>query len=189
MSFVRRIVAVTGVATVLLTGLAGCSEDEPIPIMPDPSTSSPTAATSEDPPLDYTPEAWEEKTDAGAIAFVEHWIDLLNQGRLTGETGPMTEASTRACKTCANFADIIATWYEPGAEHEGGPWRIVQRAEPRTGRNGRSEVVFRVRQPKQVVNLSGPGGKSTFDGGEQTYIASLRWAGELWMMDELEILK
>ncbi len=193
MSFVRRTAAVACVATVLLTGLvtglAGCSEDEPTPIMPDPSTPSPTTATSEDPPLDYTPEAWEEKTDAGAIAFVDHWVNLVNRGRLTGDSQPMTDVSTPRCKTCASYAEIMATWHAPGAEHEGGPWKVLQRSDPQWDGNGRAEIFFRVRQPKQIVDLAGPGGRSRFNGGEETYRASLRWTDDEWKMDEQEIIE
>ncbi len=68
---VRRWVA-TAVVVPLLA--AGCSDDPEPRFEPSPSPS-PTESTSE--PAE--PEAWEVKSEAGAVAFAKHWIDVFNE--------------------------------------------------------------------------------------------------------------
>ena len=71
MTFGRRWLA----AAVCVPLLAvGCSDEEPTPKFApseSPSPSETTTPTAE-------PEAWEVKSEDGAVAFAEHWVDVFN---------------------------------------------------------------------------------------------------------------
>ncbi len=109
MSFARRAAAcgvrgpVAAVVCASLLALAACSggpEDDPEPIIR-------SDAASESPSAEPTPEPWEKRTKAGAVAFVKHWVDVFNEAGATGDTTELREISAAGCESCEQFADII----------------------------------------------------------------------------------
>ncbi len=78
---------------VLALVLGGCTDDRVRPSDTLPPTSEPTAtATTEDAPgppgYPFPPEAL-EYTEAGALAFFNYYIDLLNQTTETLDSEPI----------------------------------------------------------------------------------------------------
>ncbi|MEO5665487.1 MAG: DUF6318 family protein [Nocardioides sp.] len=177
-SFVRR-AAIAAAALPLL--LAGCTDDDPVPQIPDPTTPSPTASETTAPP-----EPWEAQTEDGAIAFAEHWIDLLNAARLdeTGTEG-ITDASTPQCASCSNIAQIIDGWQSDGIAYKSKPWTIEQVAvissEPKEARVG-----LRILRPREMLTES-DGSVVRKDASRATYAATLEWRSGSWLMHELVI--
>ena len=58
----------------LLAALGACSEDEPEPQV--------RALRVAHPHRDHharNPSAWEVKSEDGAVAFAEHWVDVFNE--------------------------------------------------------------------------------------------------------------
>ena len=78
MTVVRRWVATVVVVPLLA---AGCSDDpEPrFESSPSPSPTESTSAAAE-------PKAWEVKSEAGAVAFAKHWIDVFNEAHERRDT-------------------------------------------------------------------------------------------------------
>ncbi len=178
-SFVRRIAIAAATLPLLL---AGCTDDDPVPQIPDPTTPSPT--TSE---TTAAPEPWEEQTEDGAIAFAEHWIDLLNNARLDYDIEPFAAANATACRTCSNMVELFEVWQADGTAYESEPWRIEQvatiAAEPTETRLG-----LRVNRPKEQV--TDPNGRVTMNPRSQvTYAATVTWSKNSWRMHELVIIQ
>ena len=85
MAFGRRWMAAAVCVPLLAVG--GCSDDEPEPKFAPSESPSPTESSTP------APEAWEVKSEDGAVAFAEHWVDVFNEAHGSGET-PHASIST-----------------------------------------------------------------------------------------------
>lgn len=135
------------VAALLLTGLlVSCSEDDPSSSRHDPPATSatPTPTGSAAPTL--PPEA-KEDTEAGAKAFVEHWIATLNYAAATGETDALRALATPGCKPCDDIADVIDDVYGGDGSIRSDGW-VLRRVED-LDRRSRSDLTLQT-----VVDLS-----------------------------------
>ena len=72
MTFGRRLLAAAACVP-LLAALGACSEDEPEPKFAPSESPAPTETITPE------PAAWEEKSEDGAVAFAEHWVDVFNE--------------------------------------------------------------------------------------------------------------
>lgn len=168
-------------ATVLV--LAGCGADAKPKFEAEPSTSPTSASPSPD-----EPEPWEERTDEGAIAFVEHWIDLFNASRDTGETRLLADASTERCETCSNFVALTERIYNDGGSVKTDGWRIAQVGRlPQTGST--TVVPISVRQAPQVLQESANADPQQNPGGRVGMTATVRWTASGWKMDRLDLVQ
>lgn len=119
-----RLVALTVAALVL----GGCSDEgdgeaTPTPSGTSSSGSEPSEPTSSAAPqVPELPEAATGTDDAAAVAFVEHWVELVNYGLATGDTEPLSAAQNPDCLTCA--AILQETAAQAGATPIGdvGSW-------------------------------------------------------------------
>lgn len=94
---------------------------------PGEATSEPTAtATEAGVTAPEMPAGAREDSPEGAIAFVEHWVVLMNHAIETGDAGPLGETETGSCVACSALVDEITTSHEQGGVgsegHEGGGW-------------------------------------------------------------------
>jgi hypothetical protein len=62
-------------------------------------------------------------TKAGANAFVEYYIDLVNYARKTGHSEPLL-AHAGGCQGCSNFADLYQRTYAAHGYFRGAGWSI-----------------------------------------------------------------
>ncbi|MDT9593680.1 DUF6318 family protein [Nocardioides zeae] len=131
---VRRASA-AGVAIVLTAGLVGCSDDDDAAADPPPESTS--TATDEaggdgteaaEPVPELPPEA-QGDDDAAAVAFVEHWVELVNYAIATGDGGPARRFYAPSCEVCeAAIGEIEET---AGDDSSGsGTWSLSD-ASPR----------------------------------------------------------
>lgn len=160
--------------------LAGCTDDDPVPQIPDPTTPSPTASETT-----AAPEPWEEQTEDGAIAFAEHWFDLLNAARLEFQTEPLAEASTPECATCSNYVSLIDKWRANGTTYVSKPWRLEQ-----VGiiSSERSAVRLGLRVFRPIEEIATPDGVVEKNRGTRaTYDATFHWVQGAWRMHEMVI--
>lgn len=146
---------------VVLLMLSGCGGDPP-PAAPGRPSPSPTAAA-----VPVMPEKATEDSKAGAIAFVQHYVQLLNYAQSTGDTVPLIAISGSGCKSCTRVRGAIDEIYASGGRIKGGNleleidlafakpdidgWSIfgVVRFEPSTVLQGE-------RSPQQLKGGSGP---------------------------------
>ncbi|NYE35669.1 hypothetical protein F4692_000773 [Nocardioides cavernae] len=96
----RRAIALTFAVPLLLSG---CTEEEPTPKLPDPTTSSPTP----------TPEETETPEVESAEDFVRRWVEVGDEMQSTGDVAEFRRMS-RNCQACRGVADQVASIYEAG---------------------------------------------------------------------------
>jgi hypothetical protein len=177
--FVRRCV----VATVVLPLMAaGCSDDPQPKFEPSPS-DSPSQSTSD--PAE--PKAWEVKSEKGAVAFAEHWIDVFNAAKETGETAPLADLSSDSCKSCSNFVEFLNELYGSGGRFESNGWEVLQVANATALERSETHVSMRIKQSPEEVHRAKPPRVERFPGGRVTYTASLTWCEGRWLMSRLDL--
>ena len=115
---VRRALAAACVLPLLL---AGCTEAEPTPEMPDPTTSSPTATETESGPVEPTlpPEAEGDDKEAAA-AFVEHYYAYINYAQETGDVTGLRDLGLSSCKACTGVVQTLREIANAGGRITGG---------------------------------------------------------------------
>lgn len=107
------------IASAALTAalLAGCGGNDPAP-SPSPTPSPTAGATGRvAPPL---PQAATVHTKAGAIAFVRHYVDLINYAQATGDTTQLHAAGSAGCSACRAVERNINRIYRSNGTFDGG---------------------------------------------------------------------
>lgn len=176
----RRLLAV-GSAIGLLLPLAACGGDDP-DTKPSPTKSasassspseSPTASTAPSLPADA-----EENTKAGAIAFVKHYVDLVNHLQFKGDATPLRQASAKSCVKCKGVADGLVGLYANGGHVEGGAW-VVTNARADTGPRKSWLVLIGVNSSAQVVT-KGDGTSQELPPGKTSQEFQVERKGATW---------
>jgi len=118
------------VLAALTVALGGCTDDRVRPSDTLPPTSEPAAtATTEDAPgppgYPFPPEAL-EYTEAGALAFFNYYIDLLNKTTETLDSEPIRLLSGPECFGCERRVEMYDADRAAGLQYEGGITTITQ---------------------------------------------------------------
>ncbi len=126
----RLRVTACGLAALALA-LVGCTDDRvrPSDTLPLPSSTATTAETTEDlpgpPGYPFPPEAL-EYTEAGALAFFNYYIDLLNKTTETLDSEPIRLLSGPDCFGCERRVEMYDTDRAAGLQYDGGITTIAQ---------------------------------------------------------------
>jgi hypothetical protein len=108
------------------------------------------------------PDAARANTKAGAIAFVRHYIDLINYAQATGDVTPLEKVEDTRCGSCTNVRQGVRDIYGSGGHIEGGAWSAkVRLASPRPDLSGWTVFADVQYGPQHVVRDS----KTTSLGG------------------------
>jgi hypothetical protein len=156
----RSLIGFRVIGVVLLLGLAGCGGDPKTDPSPAPSTpvTSPASTTPSPPAM---PDAARANTRAGAIAFVRHYIELINYAQATGDVGALAAVEEGTCKSCSAASEGVRKHYESGGAIKGGDWHVrsanVVRNDAISGwvvdlvvRFDRQVVMFGNSRPKEI---------------------------------------
>lgn len=108
-------ISATPIVIVLLLVLSGCSNGEP------PEVSRPTASEIAVPVM---PDLARENSDAGAKAFVKHFIETYNYAGASGDTAPFEALSGPDCEPCFDISSTIEAVLDAGGHYKGGQWRV-----------------------------------------------------------------
>jgi hypothetical protein len=124
--------SVIGFALVLV--LAGCGGDPTAEPSPTPSTpvTSPVSTTPTPPAM---PDAAKANTKAGAIAFVRHYIELINYAQATGDVEVLSGVEDASCRSCTQGRTYLASIYGAGGHVAGGEWTIRHASAKSSGEN------------------------------------------------------
>jgi Family of unknown function (DUF6318) len=179
--FVRRCVVAAAVVPLLA---AGCSED-PQPKFDQSPSPSPTGSSSDS----AAPEAWEVKSEEGAVAFAKHWIDVFNEAGKSGDTSRLRQLSGRRCNSCSNFADMIEDLYSGGGHLETQGWSVLAAVPVNGLPDNEPRISLRIHQSPQKVYEGESGSVDSFPGGKATFSARLTWVPSSWSMSELVIIE
>lgn len=106
--------------------LAGCGGDPEAPPDPTATTSgvSTTPSTPPTPSAPALPEAAMANTKAGAIAFVRHYVDLINHAQRTGDVEVLAAVEAAGCESCASGRKYLRDVYGAGGHINGGELRV-----------------------------------------------------------------
>lgn len=117
---VRRALALAAALPLLL---AGCSDDEPEPKMPDPPPSSSSSSS--------TPIAEPPKEQESPEEFIRRWVQVGDEMQQTGEVAEFRRLS-RNCQACAQVVDQVRTIYAGGGsiEFAGSQVSLLKRVAP-----------------------------------------------------------
>ena len=107
-----RVIAFFMAAALLL---AGCAEDKPR----EPKASAAPTVT-----VPTMPAAAEKNSEAGAIAFVKHYIDVFNYASNTGDVKELQKLFESGCKACRTYLDTIESAHANGADVDGFDWTV-----------------------------------------------------------------
>ncbi|MDQ1103264.1 DUF6318 family protein [Nocardioides zeae] len=140
-----RLVGLVVGTSLLAACTGGGGETEEAGPWPSSSASSESAAATSSsaatsaPAVPVMPEEARGEGDAAAVAFVEHWVELVNYALATGDTGPARDLAPD-CSTCdAVLSDIESTF----GQQEAGRWILLQTEtfEPREEDTASTDVV------------------------------------------------
>ncbi len=175
-------VAVTVVA---LSALVACSSEEPIAPAPLDSTSPEATASATPTEPAGPPPMPDEARGTGrkaAVAFVRHWIELLNYSTSSGDTDDLAAMSSE-CTSCMAITDFISDVYNEGGSIRSDGW-IVEDAWIASWDRRRTQVVAQVESTGQVV-VRADGDRERFGGGPGIKIYTLS-PGTEWSIVELD---
>ena len=135
---VRTIIVATMFSSAL--ALVGCSD--PAPIEPNgPATSA--TPTQVAPTL---PEAAKDDSEEGAVAFVKHYIELLNYAANTGDVKPLRDASDPNCEGCNSYIALFEETYANGGYFKDPGWQPL--AQQSSSTNSKHDVWIEVNAPE-----------------------------------------
>ena len=177
-----RYAVAQGLAAGLALTLSACGGD-PEPRFEEEPSPPPSAVTSSAP----AKEAWQEKSDDGAVAFVEHWIDEFNAMRATGDTEPLRALSDRSCESCTASIAYTKEIYSSGGELVTDGWELLQASAPADANSLAPVLGLRVRRSPQVLRESAEAQPQRFKGGDADYTAYLEWKSGGWIMTRLDL--
>lgn len=118
----RRLLAATAAGLLLLSGCGGSPSEEPTTT----ALPSPTKATPAAPAAPELPDAASENTKEGAIAFVQHYVEMLNVAQFGGSLRPLREASDPLCENCQSVIRRLKSIHTSGGKVIGGEWTLVK---------------------------------------------------------------
>jgi len=122
-------VHLAGASLAAALALASCtSEASPVDNLSPSSTHATTSPPEPSDPPDAVSEPAVPKqatrlTPAGARAFVDFYVELINYARTTGKAAPLLDHAAH-CQGCSNFADLYKRTYDAGGYFEGAGWSI-----------------------------------------------------------------
>lgn len=167
---VRR--ALVAALLVPLALVSACTEDDPVPQMPDPTTSepSPTKTTST-----AAPETPEE--------FIRRFNDANVEMQATGDAAEFL-ALTQECRPCSETAAKVEGFYSHGGFVKWEGWTILKVAHDFDTDQG-AEYRIEVRTPRTRFKESGTAPTQTLDGGKVVYRAALVKHADSWLVSDL----
>jgi hypothetical protein len=72
------------------------------------------------------PAAAKKKTRAGSIAFVRHYVQLINVAQSSGDTAALAAVEAPECRSCKSVRGDIERLYLSGGSIKGGAWKVDQ---------------------------------------------------------------
>lgn len=168
---VRRALALAAALPLLV---AGCSQDDPEPKMPD---TSPSSSSS-------TPTAEPTKEQESPEEFVRRWQAAGDEMQQTGQTSEYLEMSL-GCQACKKLATTVREVYDGGGRIEFAGSRIVS-----LERSGQRPPTFDIglRVPRTVIHGGSDSLPESYPAGEMRIRVTLKAAGDSWVTAHYGVL-
>lgn len=118
-----------------LVGLAACTDDDPEPAPPLPTTEAPTSPSA----TTAAPDDPEETVRA--------WVEAQNQSMTNGDTTEVRSLSSADCKSCDGLINPIERVFAAGGHFETAGWKVNRLKE--------TESTSRRSTVKAAITISG----------------------------------
>jgi Family of unknown function (DUF6318) len=171
---------------------AGCSADEPVaePQPPPAPKTSPVTTASPTPvplpPPPALPAVARENTKAGAVAFAQHYVDLVNHAAATGEVLPLYRFSSATCKSCSTAAATIEGIYGGGGAIRQYRWTLRRYNTIQTGHSREWLVVLGIRSSPHTVNDPTVDQSRRLAGGNFAISMYVKWNRSGWTVSRMD---
>ncbi len=118
------------------------------------------------------------------MAFVEHWIDVINYTGETLDTGPLRGLSAPSCGPCAGAIEAVERIRRAGGRIENENWTPVEvRALDRQARN----VVATIDIAPTTIYEQRNAGPTQRDGSRVTYIFVLQQGRNVRVVRDIQV--
>jgi uncharacterized protein DUF6318 len=125
---------------------------------------------------------------AAAEAFARYYVDLINYGAATGNTGRLSRVSGAPCRSCTAIVGNIQKIYRSGGKIDTRGWRILSADTARGRLEGQWVSTVRIREAAEhVVTRRGRLGHF-FKGGVQTMAMYMTRSHATWSVDRLDLV-
>lgn len=169
-------------AAAMAIGLTACSSGGAAPPKPMRTVAATAPSTPTPPPM---PAEAQANTKAGAIAFVRHYVDLLNFLQSTGNPTGLHAIESGACRSCTQVRVGISKIYNAGGHIIGGSW--TESTAPAALKNGEGKWIVRIgfeHSVQSVIRRSGAPPKTVGRGSlvAAFYVShlALGWRVDQW---------
>jgi hypothetical protein len=125
--------------------------------------------------------------EAGALAFVSYYVDLINHARDTGTDAGLLEHAS-FCQGCANFASLYERTYRSGGYFKGSSWSI-RAAIPYSIAKGGYQVLTVVNVDRGTYRESLNSSVEQLKRSEMEFRFVLVRKGDDWSMREMQSTK
>lgn len=153
------------VAGVLLSGCSDNGEASTPTPSPSPSVSSASPTTSPSPTPPVMPEAAKEHTEAGAIAFVEYFWEVVDYASVNLDPAAVRELIADSCGTCQGGIRGIEKAKRSGGMYSGGGTTVRDAAASRlmAGDLRYTKVTFVADNERQVLDYPGTANDQVYE--------------------------
>ena len=157
--------------------LAGCggadpAASDPPSVSPSPSPTGPTAPA--------LPRAARQHTKAGAIAFVRHYIDLINYAQASGDVAVVSSASVAGCSSCNSTNRYLHRLHASGGQLVGGRTAIREVLDALSPTLYGDYVIDLAITIKPSVEIKGDGHRHRYKGGRNVLSVFPKWTHGKW---------
>jgi hypothetical protein len=171
------------VAALALLLVAGCGGDPKPKSLPSPSVSpSPSASASATPPA--VPELARQNSRAGAVAFVKHYVSVLNFVTFNGNVEPARALDAGHCVSCNRMLGAIDAIYTKGGHVEGGAWTPTVVSDVRNPNQMGWTVDAKVTYGPQKVTRATNAKPERYTGGGRLLTFILTFSPEGWKVSD-----
>lgn len=192
---VRTVTAIVGLVSCL--SISACTEGgvSAAPTTTSPSSTSaaqttptgaPTSAPTDNPQPPELPARAEEKSPAGAKAFVKYYIDVLNNAWLIESSEAIRQSAGAGCKVCTQLAELVDAVSRRGGYQHGGQWRPVSTFAVPTQPDRKPIIITDIKIARGKWLRSSGGQPQLIEAQSVTYDFQLAWEESRWLLTGIE---
>lgn len=205
----RTLTAILGTACCL--ALSACSRESvagPPETTPTPSTSISTPSTTsmspsttsvstpstsptttgQEPPTQppRLPALAKEKSSAGAKAFVQYYIEVLNSAWATESSASIRKNAADGCKVCAGLAGLVDSVSRRGGYQHGGLWTPVSMFSVPTQPDDKPILITKIQIARGSWLKSAGSTPEPIRAKSVAYDFYLEWRGSRWVVADIK---
>jgi len=154
---------------------------------PAPPVTGAVPKPSVDPVIAKIPAAARPETEAGAVAFVQYFLDQVNTAFVRPEPSALEDLYEATCKACAAFRQGAKELEAEGVRHQGVSVSTTEAHIDEYSDRRRTVAIGVVQNSVPVVTINGKKVRST-EAGSGTFLATLDFR-EHWIVTNLQVVK